>query len=64
MSQENVEWVRRSHEQFGRTGESFLDGIDPEVEVYDHDITDASNPYRGVHGILKWLADSLSAGTA
>jgi ketosteroid isomerase-like protein len=57
MSQENVEWVRRSHEHFGRTGEPFLEGIDPAVEVYDHDIPDASNPYRGVDGILKWLAD-------
>ncbi|MGH2974305.1 MAG: nuclear transport factor 2 family protein [Solirubrobacterales bacterium] len=57
MSQPNVNWVQRSHEHFGRTGEPLLDGIDPAVEVYDHDIPDASNPYRDVEGIVKWLAD-------
>ena len=58
MSAENMEWVRRAHEHFGRTGEPFLEGIDPKVEVYDHDIPDASNPYRGFEGIGKWLADT------
>jgi ketosteroid isomerase-like protein len=57
MSQENVDWVRRSHEHFARTGEPFLEGIDSSIEVYDHDIPDASNPYRGVDGISRWLAD-------
>ena len=52
-----MDWVRRSHEHFARTGEPFLDGIDPAIEVYDHDIPDASNPYSGVNGIAKWLAD-------
>jgi ketosteroid isomerase-like protein len=57
MSQENVDWVRRSYEHFARTGEPHLDRIDPAVEVYDHDIPDASNPYCGPDGIRKWLAD-------
>jgi ketosteroid isomerase-like protein len=57
MSQGNVDWVRRSYEHFARTGEPYLDGIDPAVEVYDHDIPDASNPYRGSDGIRQWLAD-------
>jgi ketosteroid isomerase-like protein len=57
MSQENVEWVRRSHDHFGRTGEPFLEAMDPAVEVYDHDIPDASNPYRGFDGVDRWLSD-------
>jgi ketosteroid isomerase-like protein len=57
MSQENIDWVQRALEHFGRTGEPYLEGIDPDVEVYDHDIPDASNPYRGPHGIARWLAD-------
>lgn len=57
MSRENVDWVRHALEHFGRTGEPYLEGIDPAVEVYDHDIPDASNPYRGLDGISSWLAD-------
>ena len=57
MSQENVEWVARSHDHFARTGQPYLERIDPEVEVFDHDIPDASNPYRGVEGIREWLGD-------
>ena len=57
MSQENVDWVGRGYEHFARTGEPYLDGVDPDVEVYDHDIPDARNPYRGFDGIRKWLAD-------
>ena len=57
MSQENVDWVERSLDYFGQTGEPYLKGIDPAVEVYDHDIPDARNPYRGTDGIARWLAD-------
>jgi ketosteroid isomerase-like protein len=56
MSQENVEIVAQSFEHFERTGEPVLDGLDPEVEVHDHDIPDAGT-YRGHDGFLKWLAD-------
>jgi ketosteroid isomerase-like protein len=31
--------------------------MDPAIEVYDHDIPDASNPYRGVDGVGKWPSD-------
>jgi ketosteroid isomerase-like protein len=57
MSQENVAWVHRALEHFGRTGEPYLEGIDPDIEVHDHDIPDASNPYRGAEGVARWLAD-------
>ena len=57
MSQEHVDWVQRALDHFGRTGEPYLEGIDPAIEVYDHDIPDASNPYRGSDGIGRWLAD-------
>jgi ketosteroid isomerase-like protein len=57
MSQENVDYVERSLDHFAQTGEPYLEGIDPAVEVYDHDIPDARNPYRGADGIGRWLAD-------
>lgn len=57
MSQDNVDWARRSLEHFERTGEPYLDGLDPAVEVFDHDIPDARNPYRGFEGVVEWLAD-------
>jgi hypothetical protein len=57
MSQENVDWVKASLEHFARTGEPYLVGVDASVEVFDHDIPDARNPYRGVAGISAWLAD-------
>jgi ketosteroid isomerase-like protein len=56
MSQENVELARRGFEHFTRTGEPQWETIDPEVEVYDHDILDAGT-YRGHEGYLSWLAD-------
>jgi ketosteroid isomerase-like protein len=30
---------------------------DPAIEVFDHDIPDASNPYRGRAGLEQWLSD-------
>jgi ketosteroid isomerase-like protein len=56
MSQENVELVRQAFEQFLRTGEQLWEVLDPEVEVYDHDIPDAGS-YRGHEGYLRWLED-------
>jgi ketosteroid isomerase-like protein len=57
MSQKNVDWVKASLEHFARTGEPYLVGVDASVEVFDHDIPDARNPYRGIEGISAWLAD-------
>jgi ketosteroid isomerase-like protein len=56
MSRENVEIVRDAFEHFTRTGEPQWDSIDPDVEVYDHDIPDAGT-YRGHQGYADWLAD-------
>ena len=57
MSQENLEIVREAHERFTKTGEPIWELLDPGIEVFDHDIPDASNPYRGVEGVRKWLSD-------
>jgi uncharacterized protein len=57
MSQENVEVVRRGYEAYERGDmESAFADLDPEIEVYDHDIPD-SGEYRGLDGVLRWQAD-------
>jgi ketosteroid isomerase-like protein len=61
MSQENVEIVREAHQRFTETGEPIWDRVDAETEVFDHDIPDARNPYRGVQGITEWLSDFAEA---
>jgi ketosteroid isomerase-like protein len=61
MSQENVEIVREAHQRFTETGEPIWDRVDAETEVFDHDIPDARNPYRGVQGITDWLSDFSEA---
>jgi ketosteroid isomerase-like protein len=57
MSQENVEIVREAHERFAKTGEPIWERLDRSVEVFDHDIPDARNPYVGSEGVAQWLAD-------
>jgi ketosteroid isomerase-like protein len=61
MSQENVEIVREAHQRFTETGEPIWDRVDADTEVFDHDIPDARNPYRGVQGITDWLSDFSEA---
>jgi ketosteroid isomerase-like protein len=56
MSEENVDIFREAFEASARTGEPVLDVLDPEVEIYDHDIPDAG-VYRGHAGFLKWVED-------
>src|SRR5690348_9646287 len=57
MSQDNVEIVRGSYEAYvAGDMESALTALDPEIEIYDHDIPD-SGEYRGVEGMFRWLAD-------
>jgi ketosteroid isomerase-like protein len=57
MSQENVKIVRRSYDAYLRGDlESSLADVDPEIEVYDHDIPE-SGEYRGFDGLLRWQAD-------
>ena len=63
MSRENVEAVKRSFEQFMATGEPVWDSLDPDVEVYDHDIFDAGE-YRGHEGIGRWLEEWATAWAA
>jgi len=57
VSQENVEIVREAHERFTKTGQPIWERIDADTEVFDHDIPDAQNPYRGVDGVTRWLSD-------
>jgi uncharacterized protein len=57
MSQENVEIVRRSYNAYARGNmDSALTALDPEIEIYDHDIPD-SGEYRGLDGLFRWQAD-------
>jgi ketosteroid isomerase-like protein len=56
MAQENVEIVRQAFEHFLRTSEQQLEWLDPEIEVYDHEIPDAGT-YCGHEGYLRWLED-------
>jgi ketosteroid isomerase-like protein len=53
----NGDKVRRAHEHFSATGQPLWEINDPAIEVFDHDIVDASNPYRGQEGVARWLAD-------
>jgi ketosteroid isomerase-like protein len=61
MSEENVEIVREAHERFTKTGQPIWERIDADTEVFDHDIPDARNPYRGVDGVTDWLSDFAEA---
>ena len=54
---ENLESVRRAHEHFAKTGQPLWEINDPVIEVFDHDIPDARNPYRGRKGVEQWLSD-------
>src|SRR3979409_1273249 len=61
MAQENVEIVREAHERFTKTGQPIWERIDADTEVFDHDIPDARNPYRGAPGVAEWLSDFAAA---
>ena len=57
MSRENVEIARQSYDAYVRGDmEASLAMMDPEIEIYDHDILDAGE-YRGLEGMLRWQAD-------
>ena len=55
--QPNVDIVRQGLERFAKTGEPSWEILDHETEVFDHDIPDARNPYRGPDGVRDWLSD-------
>ena len=57
MSSENVEIVGRALEHFTRTGQPYREIMDDGTEIFDHDIPDARNPYRGRTGVDDWLSD-------
>jgi len=61
MSDADVEIVREAHERFTKTGQPIWERIDADTEVFDHDIPDAKNPYRGVAGVTEWLSDFAAA---
>jgi ketosteroid isomerase-like protein len=61
MSEENIEIVRGAYERFTKTGQPIWERIDADTEVFDHDIPDARNPYRGVDGVTEWLSDFAEA---
>jgi ketosteroid isomerase-like protein len=56
-AQPNVDIVRQGLERFAKTGEPSWEILDQETEVFDHDIPDARNPYRGPDGVRDWLSD-------
>jgi ketosteroid isomerase-like protein len=57
VSLENVEIVRQCYDAYVRGDmQAALAVVDPEIEVYDHDIPDAAE-YRGLEGLLRWQAD-------
>ena len=56
MPPENVEIIRGAVDYFRTTGTPQWSTVDPDVEVYDHDIPDAGS-YRGHEGYANWLAD-------
>ena len=53
----SAETVRRAHEHFSAKGEPLWEINDPEIEVFDYDMVDASNPYRGNEGVVRWLSE-------
>ena len=58
MSQENVEIVRASYQAFNAGDMAgSVAAVDSGVEVFDHDIPDAPESYRGLDGLARWGAD-------
>ena len=52
-----MEIVRRSYDAYGRGDlEAAVVDLDPEIEIYDHDIPESSE-YRGLEGLFRWQAD-------
>jgi ketosteroid isomerase-like protein len=57
MSQANVEIIRAGYDALLRDDmEAALAGLDPAIEIFDHDIPDAGE-YRGLEGMAAWQAD-------
>jgi ketosteroid isomerase-like protein len=57
VSQANVEIVRASYQAFNADDmASALAALDPAIEVFDHDVLDAAESYRGLEGVARWQA--------
>ena len=58
MSQRDVEIVRASYQALN-AGDmvSALAAVDPGIEIFDHDIPDATESYLGLDGLLRWQDD-------
>jgi ketosteroid isomerase-like protein len=58
MSRENVEIVRASYQALD-AGDMLgaLAAVDPGIEIFDHDLPDAKDSYRGLDGLSRWQAD-------
>jgi ketosteroid isomerase-like protein len=58
VSQENVELVQAFWEawQRGDMGAVFA-FYDPAIEIFDYDLPDATEAYRGLDGVRRWGAD-------
>jgi ketosteroid isomerase-like protein len=55
---QTVEIVRAAGEALERGDiEAVLAFFDPAIEVFDHDIPDAAQSYRGFDGLERWQAD-------
>lgn len=58
MSKENVELVRASWEVWERGDmEALFAFYDPGIEIFDHDLPDATESYHGLEGLGRWQAD-------
>jgi len=58
MSQESVEIVRAHYEALAAgDAKAALAAIHPEIEIVDHDLPDADEPYTGLVGMARWQTD-------
>jgi ketosteroid isomerase-like protein len=60
VSEQNVELIRRTLDDFVARGEPNWNVLHRDVEVHDHDIMDAGD-YRGHAGFGRWLEDWTAA---
>jgi ketosteroid isomerase-like protein len=58
VSQQDLEIVRASYQAFNAGDMAgALAAVHPGIEIFDHDIPDATESYRGLDGLMRWQAD-------
>ena len=57
MSEEDLNAVRASIEQFNRTGYLREESLDPEIEIFNLRESPLPGPYRGHEGARRWSED-------